>query len=148
MAHDAPSRLYAATEQGRYGFRAFVHAYMLGMYQRTFAVLSAANGMSDPAMDYPHAVHMADSETRNFIKTLEDKGGEACLVHVADLKELLADYGKLKADAEKRATPAYQPPKNTGHGWVYPREDGVRMRCGGPRLCSVCAAQATRKAAE
>lgn len=28
---------------------------------------------------------------------------------------------------------------NTGHGHVWARPDGVRMRCGGPRVCSVCA---------
>jgi hypothetical protein len=28
---------------------------------------------------------------------------------------------------------------NTGHGHVRPRPDGMKARCGGPRLCSVCA---------
>jgi hypothetical protein len=27
----------------------------------------------------------------------------------------------------------------TGHGHVTPREDGMRARCGGPVICSVCA---------
>ncbi len=27
---------------------------------------------------------------------------------------------------------------NQGHGHVFPRADGVRMRCGGPRLCGEC----------
>lgn len=35
---------------------------------------------------------------------------------------------------------------NTGHGWVYPRLDGMKARCGGPALCSTCAADAARKA--
>lgn len=28
-----------------------------------------------------------------------------------------------------------------GHGHVIPRPDGVKARCGGPALCSVCAAE-------
>lgn len=27
---------------------------------------------------------------------------------------------------------------NTGHGHVYPREDGLKVRCGGPPFCNVC----------
>ncbi|MFG8451411.1 hypothetical protein ACEORT_20005 [Pseudomonas aeruginosa] len=33
---------------------------------------------------------------------------------------------------------------NVGHGHVFPRADGVKMRCGGPALCSECAADAYR----
>lgn len=29
--------------------------------------------------------------------------------------------------------------QNTGHGHVFPRPDGVRARCGGPAICSMCA---------
>lgn len=29
-----------------------------------------------------------------------------------------------------------------GHGHGRPRPDGVRMRCGGPSICSVCKAEA------
>lgn len=28
---------------------------------------------------------------------------------------------------------------NQGHGHVFKRPDGLRMRCGGPRLCKDCA---------
>ena len=28
---------------------------------------------------------------------------------------------------------------NSGHGHVWPRPDGSRARCGGPRMCRVCA---------
>ena len=28
---------------------------------------------------------------------------------------------------------------NTGHGHVWDRPDGVKMRCGGPAICSDCA---------
>lgn len=41
---------------------------------------------------------------------------------------------------------ANQPGTNTGHGHVYPRPDGARMRCGGPAMCSSCALDAARKA--
>jgi hypothetical protein len=27
---------------------------------------------------------------------------------------------------------------NTGHGWVVPRDDGMKARCGGPGLCAEC----------
>lgn len=33
---------------------------------------------------------------------------------------------------------------NTGHGHVWARPDGVRARCGGPKLCRECAADAAR----
>lgn len=34
---------------------------------------------------------------------------------------------------------------NVGHGHVYPRPDGVRMRCGGPLMCTECALDEARK---
>jgi hypothetical protein len=34
---------------------------------------------------------------------------------------------------------------NTGHGHVFERPDGVRMRCGGPALCADCARDQVRK---
>lgn len=34
---------------------------------------------------------------------------------------------------------SYGPGTNSGHGHVWPRPDGVKMRCGGPRICSACA---------
>lgn len=37
---------------------------------------------------------------------------------------------------------------NTGHGHVYPREDGLRMRCGGPAMCAKCALDQARKLRE
>jgi hypothetical protein len=27
---------------------------------------------------------------------------------------------------------------DTGHGWVVPRDDGMKARCGGPALCPEC----------
>lgn len=34
------------------------------------------------------------------------------------------------------------PGTDTGHGHVWPRPDGARMRCGGPGLCRACTADA------
>lgn len=34
---------------------------------------------------------------------------------------------------------------NTGHGHVFPRPDGARSRCGGPKLCALCARDQARK---
>jgi|GEM_PF-3054365 len=34
----------------------------------------------------------------------------------------------------------------TGHGHVRPREDGVKARCGGPGMCSVCSIEAVQYA--
>lgn len=34
---------------------------------------------------------------------------------------------------------------NVGHGHVFPRPDGVRARCGGPKMCKECAADLARK---
>lgn len=31
------------------------------------------------------------------------------------------------------------PGTNTGHGYVWPRPDGMKHRCGGPALCEQCA---------
>lgn len=35
---------------------------------------------------------------------------------------------------------AYKPGTNTGHGHVWERPDGMRVRCGGPRMCKECGA--------
>jgi len=35
--------------------------------------------------------------------------------------------------------------KNVGHGHVYPRPDGMKARCGGPAICSECAADLARQ---
>lgn len=32
-----------------------------------------------------------------------------------------------------------------GHGHVFPRPDGSRARCGGPRICGLCARDLARK---
>ncbi len=32
-----------------------------------------------------------------------------------------------------------------GHGHVIPRPDGVKVRCGGPAMCPVCAGELARK---
>ena len=35
-----------------------------------------------------------------------------------------------------------------GHGWVTPRPDGAKARCGGPAICRECALEAGRFEAE
>jgi hypothetical protein len=37
------------------------------------------------------------------------------------------------------------PVANVGHGHVYPRTDGVKMRCGGVGICSECSRDKVRK---
>jgi len=41
----------------------------------------------------------------------------------------------------------YAPGTNEGHGHVWKRPDGMRARCGGPRICRVCAVDAADKQA-
>lgn len=38
--------------------------------------------------------------------------------------------------------------RNTGHGHVFPRPDGVRARCGGPGICLDCSRDLARKNAQ
>lgn len=35
--------------------------------------------------------------------------------------------------------------RNEGHGWVRPRPDGFKARCGGPRICQACMREAAAK---
>ncbi len=59
-------------------------------------------------------------------------------------KEVLELWCKDR-DAFLASHPAVeQAGANVGHGHVFPRADGVKMRCGGPGLCSECAADAYR----
>lgn len=37
--------------------------------------------------------------------------------------------------------------QNVGHGWVFPRPDGMKARCGGPAICSECATDLARQQA-
>jgi hypothetical protein len=41
-----------------------------------------------------------------------------------------------------------KPLTNFGHGHVYPRADGGKMRCGGPGICLACAKEAEQKRRE
>ena len=36
---------------------------------------------------------------------------------------------------------------NIGHGHVWPRDDGMKARCGGPGVCVECGKDAATKAA-
>lgn len=44
--------------------------------------------------------------------------------------------------------PVERDERNTGHGHVFLRPDGVRARCGGPGLCKECSADQARSALE
>ena len=35
---------------------------------------------------------------------------------------------------------------NTSHGWVVPRADGARAKCGGPALCTTCKTEQMQEA--
>lgn len=52
--------------------------------------------------------------------------------------------GSLRHPCLAHPAAAEQAGTNVGHGHVFPRADGVKMRCGGPELCSECAADAYR----
>lgn len=52
--------------------------------------------------------------------------------------------GSLRHPCPAHPAPVEQVGTNVGHGHVFPRADGVKMRCGGPGLCSECAADASR----
>ena len=39
---------------------------------------------------------------------------------------------------------SWGPGTNTGHGHVWARPDGGRMRCGGPAICSECSKDQAR----
>lgn len=39
----------------------------------------------------------------------------------------------------------YLPGSNTGHGHVWERPDGIKARCGGPRICKECARDYAQK---
>lgn len=62
-----------------------------------------------------------------------------------DWRELDESYRSALSGALQTARPAVeQAGANVGHGHVFPRADGVKMRCGGPGLCSECTADASR----
>lgn len=41
---------------------------------------------------------------------------------------------------------AAQQDASTGHGHVFPRPDGMKMKCGGPGICQECSRDAAQKA--
>lgn len=43
-----------------------------------------------------------------------------------------------KTKEQEDAKSIVRPGRNQGHGHVFPRPDGVKARCGGPNICSVC----------
>lgn len=64
-----------------------------------------------------------------------------------------AGYGTWQIDELLSASagpsaPAERDERNTGHGHVFLRPDGVRAKCGGPGLCKECSADQVRAALE
>ena len=55
---------------------------------------------------------------------------------------------ELATELERVALRSESRNQNTGHGHVYPRPDGNKARCGGPRMCSECALDFVRKNSE
>jgi hypothetical protein len=50
---------------------------------------------------------------------------------------------EMDQDSSERVTKGLM--SNIGHGHVYPRADRVKVRCGGPGLCTQCSIDAARK---
>ncbi|ERX11736.1 TPA: hypothetical protein ACGPPO_002217 [Pseudomonas aeruginosa] len=63
---------------------------------------------------------------------------------VARATNYLAAKGLAGTPLRDPPAPVEQAGANVGHGHVLPRADGVKMRCGGPGLCSECTADASR----
>lgn len=81
-----------------------------------------------------------------------DTEQDACLRYVAAANPaavlaLIAEIVALKQEVRelhsKVGGSATRPDK--GHGHVFPRADGIRMRCGGPGMCKECSADLLRK---
>lgn len=58
-----------------------------------------------------------------------------------------AELSRLQAEVARLVDPERPRPDDVGHGHVIPRPDGVRARCGGPRLCRECSRDLARQRA-
>lgn len=77
---------------------------------------------------------------------LDDDGYRLVSEAVAEAKGLTmtkAPAARLRELSEKAT--AHSGRGNTGHGHVYPRPDGSRVRCGGPTMCKDCALDFAQK---
>lgn len=83
---------------------------------------------ADEAQDIHHAYDDADNQV-GF-----------CVVC-----ELGKPWRRHEAPQDSNLNKPGAPNANSGHGHVYPRPDGMRARCGGPRMCKRCALDAARK---
>lgn len=61
--------------------------------------------------------------------------------------QVFIDGEQLDVAIDAAIAPPGTTHQNKGHGHVYPRADGVRMRCGGPGMCRECSAELLHKAA-
>lgn len=117
------------------------------------AVVSAAATPAPAAAVAPTAAPTQEAAplTRDQIRDVFLAHGFTVKEGQTDLKEYV--YAAAEAllaaantqEAEDAAPPTVQTsPKNTGHGHVFPRPDGMKARCGGPGLCSQCSIDAAR----
>lgn len=61
-----------------------------------------------------------------------------------ELKQLIEDAAKAQADRQEPVKDWPEFGTNSGHGHVWERPDGLKMRCGGPGMCEVCSADFAR----
>lgn len=71
---------------------------------------------------------------RRSLQAMRVRAGRA-----RDVDHLETIVTVLQAQLPAPAIPAEQ-----RHGWVTPRADGFRARCGGPAMCPVCQAEQAR----
>lgn len=93
----------------------------------------------------PHGSSLALDQVAPFIRGL---GGNIDAVDACRCDASIAVYIAaltvryiqccMVPDREDRSNNRALRMPNTGHGHVYPRDDGVRMRCGGPGICKQC----------
>ena len=86
----------------------------------------------------------------DVIRLIESLGGNAKAVQNCQHEiSLMAYISALTVRYIEESRPAIHHrirfPTNAGHGHVFPRPDGVRMRCGGPGICDACNIDASEK---
>ena len=82
----------------------------------------------------------AASEIEDLRKALSEKV-DFIEKYIEQNQQLVVTNVMPLVEGEVTAVPAAEPRPpglNFGHGHVFPREDGVIYRCGGPGLCSEC----------
>lgn len=70
----------------------------------------------------------------------EELAGVDMALDAANSKDIALLHEAAAALRAQQPQPIATAPRNpnSGHGHVWPRPDGVRMRCGGPGVCPEC----------